>query len=154
MKTVLHDRRGLWAFILGVIAVTGGVLLHIPMFMMGRHMGFRLHGMPMEADMYWGMAAIIVGTGIAAYGLLPRNVAQQRAAAEASLASGGPVQGSNFWAWNGEARARHGDYRYRNGDNAYMGDPMHEPQGWYGVFDSDAEMIAIMREHAQYFATA
>jgi mannan endo-1,4-beta-mannosidase len=76
------------------------------------------------------------------------------AAAEASLASGGPVQGSNFWAWNGEARARHADFRYRNGDNAYMGDPMHEPQGWYGVFDSDAEMIGLVREHARTFATA
>ena len=76
------------------------------------------------------------------------------AAAEASLASGGPVQGSNFWAWNGEARAKHPDFRYQNGDNAYMGDPMHEPQGWYGIFDSDAEMIAIVREHARSFATA
>ena len=76
------------------------------------------------------------------------------AAAEASLASGGPVQGSNFWAWNGEARAKHPDFRYQNGDNAYMGDPMHEPQGWYGIFDSDAEMVAIVREHAATFATA
>jgi mannan endo-1,4-beta-mannosidase len=76
------------------------------------------------------------------------------AAAEASLATGGPVQGSNFWAWNGEARARHADFRYRNGDHAYMGDPMHEPQGWYGVFDSDAEMIGLVREHARRFATA
>ena len=75
-------------------------------------------------------------------------------AAEASLAGGGPVQGTNFWAWNGEARARHADFRYQNGDNAYMGDPMHEPQGWYGIFDSDSEMIAIIREHAQNFATA
>jgi putative MFS transporter len=79
--TVLKEGRA-WIFLLGVAAVTAGVLLHIPMFMMGRHMGFRLVGMPMEAAMYWGMAAIIVGTGIAAYGLLPRNVAEQRAAAE------------------------------------------------------------------------
>ena len=75
-------------------------------------------------------------------------------AAEASLAGGGPVQGTNFWAWNGEARAKHSDFRFRNGDGAYMGDPMHEPQGWYGIFDSDAEMIAIIREHAQSFVTA
>ena len=76
------------------------------------------------------------------------------AAAEASLATGGPLQGSNFWAWNGEARARHADFRYRNGDHAYMGDPMHEPQGWYGVFDSDAELIELVRGHARRFATA
>ena len=35
-SSVLSDRRGLWAFILGVILVTGGVLLHLPMFLMGR----------------------------------------------------------------------------------------------------------------------
>jgi putative MFS transporter len=87
VKTVLHDRRGLWAFILGVIAVTTGVLLHIPMFMMGESMGFQLYGMPMGADMYWGMALIIGGVGVAAYGLLPRNVAQQLAASQEIVVS-------------------------------------------------------------------
>ena len=75
-------------------------------------------------------------------------------AAEATLASGGPVQGTNFWAWNGEARAQHPDHRFHEGDTQYMGDPPHEPQGWYGNFDSDGEMMAIVREHAQAFATA
>jgi mannan endo-1,4-beta-mannosidase len=76
-------------------------------------------------------------------------------AAEASLAAGGPVQGTNFWAWNGEARAQHPDHHFIAGvDTQYMGDPPHEPQGWYGNFDSDAEMLAIIREHAKAFATA
>ena len=87
MRTVLHDRRGLWAFVVGVIAVTAGVLMHIPMFMMGEGMGFRLHGMPMGADMYGGMALIVGGAGIAAYGLLPRNVAQQLAASQEIVVS-------------------------------------------------------------------
>jgi putative MFS transporter len=82
LKTVLQDRRGLWAFILGVIAVTAGVLLHIPMFLMGKDMGFRLYGMPMGADMYGGMALIIGGVAVAAYGLLPRNIAQQIATSQ------------------------------------------------------------------------
>ena len=69
-------------------------------------------------------------------------------AVEAGWASGGPVQGSNFWAWNGEARAAHADYRFRDGDHAYMGDPPHEPQGWYGLFDSDSAMLATVRGHA------
>jgi mannan endo-1,4-beta-mannosidase len=69
-------------------------------------------------------------------------------AVEASWASGGPVMGSNFWAWNGEARAAHPDARFRDGDLAYMGDPPHEPQGWYGLFDTDASMLALVREHA------
>lgn len=69
-------------------------------------------------------------------------------AVEASWASGGVIAGSNFWAWNGEARAAHADARFRDGDAAYMGDPPHEPQGWYGVFDSDAAMLDLIRAHA------
>lgn len=69
-------------------------------------------------------------------------------AVEASWASGGPVMGSNFWAWNGEARAAHPDARFRDGDLDYMGDPPHEPQGWYGLFDSDASMLTLVRDHA------
>jgi mannan endo-1,4-beta-mannosidase len=69
-------------------------------------------------------------------------------AVEASWRTGGPVAGSNFWAWNGEARAGHLDFRFRAGDRVYMGDPPHEPQGWYGIFDSDAAMLAVIRDHA------
>jgi mannan endo-1,4-beta-mannosidase len=67
---------------------------------------------------------------------------------EGSWQSSRPVMGSNFWAWNGEARAAHGDAHFRDGDLAYMGDPPHEPQGWYGLFDSDASMLAVVRGHA------
>ena len=69
-------------------------------------------------------------------------------AVEASRARGGPVAGSNFWAWNGEARAQHADHRFVDGDRAYMGDPPHEPQGWYGNFDSDRAMLALIAAHA------
>lgn len=80
--STLSDRRGLWAFILGVIAVTAGVLMHLPMFLMGRMTHFRLYGMPMGIEMYFGMAAIVGGVAVAAYGLLPRNVSQQLAASQ------------------------------------------------------------------------
>jgi len=68
--------------VLGVIAVTGGVLLHAPMFLMGRHNHFILNGMPIGWDMILGMVAIVGGVGIAAYGLLPRDIAGQLAASE------------------------------------------------------------------------
>ena len=68
-------------------------------------------------------------------------------AVEASWATGGVIAGSNFWAWNGEARAAHPDARFKDGDRAYMGDPPHEPQGWYGVFDTDAAMLEVIRAH-------
>ena len=72
------DRRPL-AFVLGVIAVTTGVVFHLPMFWMGRSMGFRMAGMPMDPGMIGGMFLIVAGVGVAAYGLLPRNLSHQRA---------------------------------------------------------------------------
>lgn len=73
---MLADRR-LWAFILGVIAVTVGVVLHLPMFWMGRSIGFRMAGMPMDSGMIAGMAMIVGGVAVAAYGLLPKNLSRQ-----------------------------------------------------------------------------
>jgi putative MFS transporter len=69
---VLADRRHLWAFTVGCIAVTVGVVLLLPMFWMGRDSGFHLADMPMDASMWWGMALIVVGIAVAGYGLLPR----------------------------------------------------------------------------------
>ena len=80
--STLSDRRGLWAFTLGVLLVTSGVLLHLPMFLMGRMTHFRLYGMPMGNDMIAGMVAIILGIAIAAYGLLPRDISRQLAASQ------------------------------------------------------------------------
>ncbi|THD35622.1 MAG: MFS transporter [Sphingomonas sp.] len=79
--TTLSDRQALWAFVLGCVAVTAGVLMHIPMFLMGRAMHYRLAGMAVGWDMVLGMALIVGGVAVAAYGLLPRNVAAQRAIA-------------------------------------------------------------------------
>jgi putative MFS transporter len=80
--STLSDRRGVWAFLLGVVMVTGGVLMHGPMFLMGRHNHFILYGMPMGTEMVAGMAAIIIGVAVAAYGLLPRNISRQLAASQ------------------------------------------------------------------------
>jgi putative MFS transporter len=70
------------AFWVGVALVTGGVLAHLPMYLMGRSVHYRLAGMPMETSMKIGMAAILVGLVVSLYGLLPRN-----APAAAALAS-------------------------------------------------------------------
>lgn len=85
--STLSDRQAVWAFILGCIAVTAGVLLHLPMFAMARGMGYRLAGMPMGLDMTFGMALIVLGVIVAAWGLLPRNLAAQRAAAKSITVS-------------------------------------------------------------------
>lgn len=81
ISTTLSDRQAIWAFVLGCIGVTAGVCAHLPMFTMARAMHYRLAGMPMGGTMIAGMALIVLGTLVAAYGLLPRNVAAQRAAA-------------------------------------------------------------------------
>ncbi|QNA85178.1 MFS transporter [Sphingomonas sp. So64.6b] len=81
ISATMSDRRAVWAFALGCLMVTGGVLLHLPMFLMARGMHYHLSGMTMGGDMIFGMGLIIAGMGVAAYGLLPRNVAAQRAAA-------------------------------------------------------------------------
>lgn len=85
--STLSERRGIFAFIIGVIAVTAGVLLHAPMFWMGRDMHFMLAGMPMGADMIAGMALIVGGVGVAAYGLLPKDVSQILSASQEIVVS-------------------------------------------------------------------
>lgn len=88
MNSTLSDRQAVWAFVAGCAAVTAGVLAHFPMFAMGAATHYRLVGMPMDNFMLAGMGLIVLGTMVAAYGLLPRNVAQQRArAAEITIAA-------------------------------------------------------------------
>jgi MFS transporter, putative metabolite:H+ symporter len=72
---LFRDRRGVLAFALGCIAVTIGVLLHVPMFWMGHNNGFVLAGMPMDSSMIFGMYLIVGGIAVAAYGLLPSKAA-------------------------------------------------------------------------------
>ena len=60
------------AFWLGFALVTGGVVAHLPMYLMGKDMGYRLVGMPMGTTMKAGMVAILVGLVVSLYGLLPK----------------------------------------------------------------------------------
>ncbi len=80
-SSTLSDRQAVWAFALGCVAVTAGVITHLPMFVMARSMHYQLAGVPMSSTMIVGMALIALGILIAGYGLLPRNLAEQRAAA-------------------------------------------------------------------------
>jgi putative MFS transporter len=67
-------RRSATAFWLGSLTVALGVGLHLPMFLMARDMGYHLAGMPMDNGMLAGMALIVLGTGLAGYGLLPKGL--------------------------------------------------------------------------------
>jgi putative MFS transporter len=66
-------RRNELAFWVGCAVVTVGVALHVPMYLIGANMDYALVGMPMETKMYWGMVLILVGVGMTAYGLVPKN---------------------------------------------------------------------------------
>lgn len=87
MKNTLADRH-IWAFVAGCIAVTLGVCAHLPMFAMARAMNYQLAGMPMDNTMLFGMGLIVLGTMVAAYGLLPRNLAEQKANAARIVVAG------------------------------------------------------------------
>jgi MFS transporter, putative metabolite:H+ symporter len=68
---VFQQRRSTLVFWCGCALVTAGVIAHLPMFIMGRNTGYVLAGMPMGVGMMLGMAAIVAGIALAAYGLLP-----------------------------------------------------------------------------------
>lgn len=57
------------------------------------------------------------------------------------------VSGCNFWAWGGEGRPRIPAGFWKPGDD-FIGDPPHEAQGWYSVFDTDTTTHKIIREYA------
>ena len=52
-------------------AIAVGVLLHLPMLAMAHRMGNHLVGMPMDPEMWAGMALIVLGVPAAIYGALP-----------------------------------------------------------------------------------
>lgn len=58
------------------------------------------------------------------------------------------VAGCNFWAWAGDGRpsSTEGVKWVENDD--FIGDPPHELQGWYSIYNSDKITIAIIQEYA------
>ena len=61
------------------------------------------------------------------------------------MQKGEAIAGYNFWAWNGAGRTTRSNYWWQEGDDL-NGDPPQEQQGMYGVFDTDASTIAIIKK--------
>lgn len=57
------------------------------------------------------------------------------------------VAGCNFWAWAGEGRPRVPEGFWKPGDE-FIGDPPHEGQGWYSVYDTDTLTTEIIKNYA------
>lgn len=57
----------------GCLAISAGILLHLPMLAHAHSMGNHLSGMPMDLPMMLGMALIIVGVPLSCWGALPKH---------------------------------------------------------------------------------
>lgn len=64
-----------------------------------------------------------------------------------SAHAGGPLVGSNFWAWGGFGKAMHSDAKWREGDKSFVGDPPQEQQGLNSVYATDIETLDILKSH-------
>jgi len=66
-----------------------------------------------------------------------------------NLMKTGKASGVNFWAWAGNARPPRPGQFWKPGD-PWLGDPPHEPQGWYSVYDTDST-VEIIRKYAKLY---
>lgn len=66
-----------------------------------------------------------------------------------AAASGTGIAGANFWAWSGEARPVEPYGSFWQAGDPLLGDPPHENQGWYGIYDSDISTLSIIKAYAQ-----
>jgi mannan endo-1,4-beta-mannosidase len=66
-----------------------------------------------------------------------------------SASGGGPAAGDNVWAWAGEGRPLEPYGGYWSPGDPWTGDPPHERQGWYGVYDADSTTLRVISYHAR-----
>ena len=59
-----------------------------------------------------------------------------------SLKATTPMAGIMPWAWAGDARAPRPGEMWKPGD-PFIGDPPHEKQGWYSIYDKDSTVALI-----------
>jgi len=62
-----------WAFFLGLLTVTAGVVLHLPMYLQSADMHYVMAHMPVSREMVVGMALIAGGFALTVYGLVLRD---------------------------------------------------------------------------------
>jgi mannan endo-1,4-beta-mannosidase len=67
-----------------------------------------------------------------------------------SLVQKGEASGVNFWAWGGEGRPKIPGTMWQKGD-PLTGDPPHEPQGWYSVYDIDSTTHRTILDYSGRF---
>ena len=60
---------------------------------------------------------------------------------------GNAVGGSNVWSWAGQGRPVMPGEAWKEGE-AFTGDPPHEQQGWYSIYDADTTTLDIISRYA------
>lgn len=60
------------------------------------------------------------------------------------------MAGCNFWAWGGEGRPASPKAIWQEGD-PFIGDPPHEFQGWYSIYEKDQSTLALIKKYTQLF---
>ncbi|MCB0642582.1 MAG: hypothetical protein KDC44_13125 [Phaeodactylibacter sp.] len=65
------------------------------------------------------------------------------------IEAGSPWVGCNFWAWAGEGRPAKPKAVWKRGDDL-IGDPPHEYQGWYSVYDTDQSTLDLILYYNQW----
>ena len=60
------------------------------------------------------------------------------------------ISGVNFWAWAGEGRPKKMQGWWKAGDD-FIGDPPHEEQGWYSVYDTDSTTLSLLGAFGRKF---
>lgn len=61
------------------------------------------------------------------------------------IKTGTPMNGVLFWAWGGEGRAENPGALWQTG-NSWIGDPPHELQGWYSIYNSDQSTLSVLKK--------
>ena len=64
-----------------------------------------------------------------------------------SIKTNGFVRGLNFWTYSGEGRPTKPGEFWKKGD-VILGDPAHELQGWYGVYNTDQSTLGIIKKYS------
>lgn len=64
---------------------------------------------------------------------------------ERSIEAGEPLTGLAYWAWGGDGRPGEAGGFWRLGDD-FLGDPPHEPQGWYSIYESDRSTLELIAQ--------
>lgn len=67
---------------------------------------------------------------------------------ENSVRKKSALVGMNFWAWGGEGRPSSPKSIWKDGDD-FIGDPPHEFQGWYSVYNTDSQEVMLIKEANQ-----